>query len=117
MLAVKDIRKSKAFYERALACLGMKAVMEWGDGAGFGKDGVGELFVTSGAPFAGPVHVAFQAQDRAVVDAFHAAALAAGGEDNGVPGLREQYHPHYYGAFVRDPDGHNIEVVCHKELG
>src|SRR5262245_2908665 len=113
MLAVTDYRRSKAFYEAALACLGMKTAMAWRDGGGFGRAGVGELFVTSAAPFAGPVHVAFQAADRAAVDAFHAAALAAGGEDNGKPGLREQYHPHYYGAFVRDPDGHNIEAVCH----
>ena len=113
-LDVSDYERSKAFYERALAPLGVKLLIEgWGMG-GFGGD---FPFFWIGKRDLGPqtgVHVAFTARDRAMVDAFHAAALAAGGADNGGPGVREIYHPNYYGAFVLDPDGHNVEVVNHN---
>jgi catechol 2,3-dioxygenase-like lactoylglutathione lyase family enzyme len=81
--------------------------------AGFGVDGKPSFWVAERAPVGGSFHVAFTASSRPAVDAFHAAALAAGGRDNGGPGPRPQYHPTYYGAFVLDPDGNNIEAVCH----
>jgi catechol 2,3-dioxygenase-like lactoylglutathione lyase family enzyme len=114
-LDVSDYEHSKAFYEKALAPLGMTLMMEPGpDVGGFGADypffwiGKRDRGSDSG------VHVAFTAEDRATVDAFHAAALEAGGTDNGGPGIRELYHPTYYGAFVLDPDGNNVEAVCHQ---
>ena len=117
--AVSDVARSKAFYEKALAPLGIKPLLELtaeqtGDGAhcGFGREHP-EFWIGSGAELQGELHVAFTAFDRKIVDAFYEAAIAAGGRDNGAPGLRPHYHPHFYGAFVRDPDGHNIEVVCH----
>jgi len=120
-LPVSDYACSRAFYERALAPLGLGVVMEVTseesggyDGAGFGRDGKPVFWIGNGEPLRGRLHVAFAAANRAAVDAFHAAALAAGGRDNGAPGLRPHYHPGYYGAFVLDPDGHNIEAVCHK---
>jgi catechol 2,3-dioxygenase-like lactoylglutathione lyase family enzyme len=113
-LDVSDYAVSKAFYERALAPLGIRMIMEPGPAiGGFGDD---FPFFWIGQRDLGPdsgVHVAFTAPDRETVDAFHEAALAAGGRDNGGPGMREIYHPHYYGAFVLDPDGHNVEAVCH----
>jgi catechol 2,3-dioxygenase-like lactoylglutathione lyase family enzyme len=113
-LDVSDYEASKSFYERALAPLGMKLMMEPVTGVcGFGDD---FPFFWIGKRGIGPqsgTHVAFRVDDRATVDAFHAAALAAGGTDNGGPGVREIYHPHYYGAFVLDPDGNNVEAVCH----
>jgi catechol 2,3-dioxygenase-like lactoylglutathione lyase family enzyme len=119
---VKDVARSRAFYERALAPLGIKIVMEvtpeetGGDSyLGFGEGQKPYFWVGSGAHhLAGRLHVAFVAADRASVDAFYAAAIAAGGADNGAPGIRAHYHPDYYGAFVLDPDGHNIEAVCHR---
>ena len=72
-----------------------------------------DFWIGQGKPNDPPIHIAFRADSRAIVDAFYAAALAAGGRDNGPPGLRPRYHENYYGAFVRDPDGHNIEAVCH----
>jgi catechol 2,3-dioxygenase-like lactoylglutathione lyase family enzyme len=112
---VSDYERSRAFYEKALAPLGLTLLMEpVGAGAGFGKDGKPEFWITSRAPAVrGGLHVAFAVGSRATVDAFHAAALAAGGTDNGAPGVREIYHPHYYGGYVLDPDGNNIEAVCH----
>ena len=111
-LQVSDYAKSKKFYQQALAPLGYKLLMEFGEAAGFGKDGKPDFWIAKGnAPQS--VHVAFVAPDHAVVDKFHKAALGAGGKDNGKPGLRKEYHPTYYGAFIRDPDGHNIEAVCH----
>jgi catechol 2,3-dioxygenase-like lactoylglutathione lyase family enzyme len=114
-LDVKDYERSKAFYEKALAPLGMRLMMEPApEVGGFGGD---FPFFWIGSRERGPqtgVHVAITAKDRAMVDAFHAAALEAGGTDNGGPGVREIYHPDYYGAFVLDPDGNNIEAVCHK---
>ena len=100
--------------QRALAPLGIRIVKE-GDGwAGFNRDGRGGFWIGGSGTPPGPVHLAFAAEDRAQVNAFYAAAIAAGGRDNGLPGLRPQYHADYYGAFVLDPDGHNIEAVCHE---
>jgi len=111
-LKVKDFKKSRAFYEAALKPLGYKVLMEFPEGAGFGSPGFPDFWVGTGIGGTS-VHVAFRAQDRKAVDAFYKAALAAGATDNGGPGLRPHYHPHYYGAFVFDPDGNNIEAVCH----
>lgn len=119
-IPVSDYARSVAFYTRALAPLGIGPVMEvtpemtgHGSAAGFGHDGNAYFwFGDDGAP-GQHTHVAFAVDNRAKVDAFHAAALAAGGRDNGAPGLRPHYHAHYYAAFVLDDDGHNIEAVCH----
>lgn len=113
-LGVSDFAASRAFYDRALAPLGLKVLM--GDEQTFGGYGDTRPFFWIGRSEGPPstrAHVAFAAADRGAVDAFHAAALAAGGSDNGAPGLRPQYHADYYGAFILDPDGHNIEAVCH----
>lgn len=123
---VADYPRARAFYERALAPLGMAVRAEvsraqsgdW-EGCGFGVPGKPEFWIGSPASGEGlnrQVHVAFVVDDRKTVDAFHAAALAAGGKDNGAPGLRPHYHASYYAAFVLDPDGHNIEVVCHRAV-
>ena len=114
-LEVSDYETSKAFYERALAPLGLKLMMEPIPGVGgFGGDFPFFWVGNRGRGAQSGVHVAFTAKDRDMVDAFHAAALGAGGTDNGGPGVREIYHPDYYGAFVLDPDGNNVEAVCHK---
>jgi catechol 2,3-dioxygenase-like lactoylglutathione lyase family enzyme len=117
---VSDFARSRSFYEQALAPLGIAIVMEVTPeqtgghaAAGFGKDRKPFFWIARGDVSAN-VHVAFAADSRAAVDAFHRAALAAGGRDNGAPGLRPHYHPNYYGAFVLDPDGHNVEAVCHR---
>jgi catechol 2,3-dioxygenase-like lactoylglutathione lyase family enzyme len=112
-LSVSDLRRAKAFYVAALAPLGCALLLEREQFAGFGVPPKPDFWIGQGAPNAPRIHVAFRAETRAVVDAFHRAALAAGGRDNGPPGLRPQYHGNYYGAFVLDPDGHNIEAVCH----
>ena len=119
---VTDYDRSRTFYAKALAPLGIKLVMEYGKAAGFGRDQKPDLWIGQGAtrfqraeqldPIT-PVHVCVVARSRAEVDAFHAAAMGAGGRDNGAPGLRPEYHPGYYGAFVLDPDGHNLEAVIH----
>src|SRR5918999_5970352 len=113
---VSDYDRSKAFYAQALAPLGIDLLMEPVQAAaGFGRDGKPFFWIESRGPAAVTgVHVAFAVDDRATVDAFHAAALEAGGTDNGPPGVREIYHPNYYGAYVLDPDGNNIEAVCHR---
>jgi catechol 2,3-dioxygenase-like lactoylglutathione lyase family enzyme len=115
---VADIQRSKAFYAQALAPLGVTLLMEpMPEAAGFGADGKPFFWVdTRGSAAPGAVHVAFAVERRETVDAFHAAALAAGGTDNGAPGVREYYHPHYYGAYVLDPDGNNVEAVCHRPV-
>ena len=114
-LTVSDYAKSKAFFEQALAPLGYRCLMEFGVFGGFGVERPDFWIVAGRVQPSEPVtHVAFQASTPAEVDAFHEAALAAGGSDNGAPGLREQYHPTYYGAFVLDPDGNNVEAVCHR---
>jgi catechol 2,3-dioxygenase-like lactoylglutathione lyase family enzyme len=117
---VADVARSKAFYTKALATLGYGIMMEVTPeqsggyaGVGFGANRKPSFWIGSGAPIQGGLHVAFVAIDRAAVDAFYLAALASGGRDNGAPGLRPHYHPNYYGAFVLDPDGNNIEAVCH----
>lgn len=120
-LHVSDYAKSKGFFEHALAPLGYSVIMEFGSAvAGLGAGGKPDFWIAQGEAAgdaeggAGkPIHLAFASSNRATVDAFYDAALAAGGRDNGAPGLRPQYHPNYYGAFVFDPDGNNIEAVCH----
>jgi catechol 2,3-dioxygenase-like lactoylglutathione lyase family enzyme len=112
-LHVADHERSKQFYLRALAPLGIGIVVEFGRVAGFGREGKGEFWLAEGPP-PPPLHIAFAAATRAEVDAFHAAALAAGAKDNGAPGIRAIYHPDYYAAFVIAPEGHNIEAVCHR---
>ena len=118
---VSDYPRAKAFYLKALAPLGYSLVMEvdqeQNDGAaaaGFGANGKPDFWIGGEGGLEISLHVAIAAENRAAVDAFHRAALAAGGKDNGAPRLRPQYHPNYYGAFVLDPDGHNIEAVCHS---
>jgi catechol 2,3-dioxygenase-like lactoylglutathione lyase family enzyme len=114
-LRVSDYARSKRFYEQALAPLGYALIMEHGiSGAGFGTSGKPDFWISQGDEASTAIHVAFASNDRATVDAFHQAALAAGGTCNGAPGPRPEYHPTYYGAFVLDPDGNNIEAVCHR---
>ena len=111
---VTDIERGKQFYERSLAPLGYTLRMEFPGAAGFGAaDSMPDFWIGSSQE-RGATHVAFSAPDRAAVDAFHEAALAAGGTDNGPPGLRPHYHETYYAAFVHDPDGNNIEAVSHR---
>jgi catechol 2,3-dioxygenase-like lactoylglutathione lyase family enzyme len=117
---VSDYERSKRFYRAALAPLGYGLVMEVDQAdsahraAGFGRDGKPDFWIGGEGGIDRPLHIAFAADDRAMVDAFYHAAIAAGGADNGAPGLRPHYHPAYYAAFVHDPDGHNIEAVCHR---
>lgn len=115
-IATADYAKSLAFYEAVLAPLGIKTHMKFegpeGNVAGLGRD-MPDFWVGDGGALQGRMHIAFAALNRAAVDAFYAAAIAAGARDNGAPGLRAHYHPTYYAAFVFDPDGHNIEAVCH----
>ena len=112
-LNVSDTQASKAFFSAALAPLGVSVVMEVQGWVGLGKDGKPDFwFGAGGTPHAG-MQLAFTAGSRAQGRACYAAALAAGGTDNGAPGIREIYHPNYYGAFVLGPDGHNVEAVCH----
>ncbi len=118
--AVSDYERSKAFYAAALEPLAIALIMEvtaeqtgHGAHAGFGAEGVPFFWIGEGEAPKSAIHIAFTARSRAEVDAFHRAALAAGATDNGPPGLRPHYHPDYYGAFVLDPDGNNIEAVCH----
>ena len=113
-LTVGDIERCKAFYTQALAPLGITLLMHEHGWLGFGRDRQPQFWIVAGAEPNRPLHVAFAAENRAQVRAFHAAALAAGATDNGAPGLRPQYHPNYYGAFVIAPDGHNVEAVCHR---
>ena len=113
-IAVADYRRSRELYDRCLAPLGIERIAEDEDWCGYGRDGKPEFWFGPDASPQQPMHIAFSAGSRAEVDAFFAAAIAAGGRDNGAPGIREIYHPDYYGAFVLDPDGHNIEAVCHR---
>jgi len=120
-LTVSDFETSRAFYMLALAPLGYEVLMEMsaaetgrGGVAGFGVRPKPDFWIAASPRKVSPVHVAFRTSRRAVVDAFYQAAIAAGGRDNGAPGLRPHYHSNYYGAFVLDPDGHNIEAVCHE---
>lgn len=118
---VSNLGKSKSFYEKVLAPIGYALILELpasvtghADVAGFGEPPKPDFWVSGGTPNQPPIHIAFRVSSRAKVDAFYKAAIAAGGTDNGPPGLRPHYHPNYYGAFVFDPDGHNIEAVCHE---
>ncbi len=115
-LSISDFARSKEFYTKALAPLKIGPVAEFEGYAGFGRQGKPEFWFSEGAEKQKPMHIAFSAGSREEVDAFYEAAIAAGGKDNGKPGVREIYHPNYYGAFVLDPDGHNIEAVCHKAV-
>jgi catechol 2,3-dioxygenase-like lactoylglutathione lyase family enzyme len=118
---VSDFARAKAFYRAALAPIGYQLLLEFpaamtgsDDVAGFGVPPKADFWIAAGTPNKPPIHVAFRVGGRVLVDAFHAAALAAGGCDNGAPGPRPHYHAYYYATFVLDPDGHNIEVVCHE---
>lgn len=120
-IIVSDIKTSKAFYEKALAPIGYALILELpasvtghADVAGFGEPPKPDFWISGGTPNKPPIHIAFRVASRAKVDAFYKAAMEAGATDNGLPGLRPHYHPNYYGAFVLDPDGHNIEAVCHE---
>lgn len=112
-ILVTNVDASVAFYTRALAPLGYAVAMRFGTHAGFAVDGKMDFWIGAGNP-TDRIHVAFRAKGRAEVRAFYEAAIAAGATDNGPPGVRPHYHADYYGAFVRDPDGHNIEAVCHE---
>ena len=111
-LRVADFEKSKAFFVAALKPLGYEPIMELEVFCGLGENGKPDFWLAQGKQE--PAHFAFLAKNHAAVDAFHAAALKAGAKDNGAPGPREHYHPGFYGAFVIDPDGHNVEACCHK---
>ncbi|MGZ3280393.1 MAG: VOC family protein [Caulobacteraceae bacterium] len=119
-IGASDFDASRRFYDAALAPLDMGVVMEVTPeqsggyhGVGYGRDGKPVFWVSSGGARGPGIHVAFAARTRAQVDAFHQAGLKSGGRDNGGPGLRPHYHPDYYGAFLLDPDGINVEAVCH----
>jgi catechol 2,3-dioxygenase-like lactoylglutathione lyase family enzyme len=112
-LAVSDYERSRKFFTQALAPLGIHLVMEVEGWAGFGRAGKPEFWFGRHTEAQRPMHLAFVAENRAQVRGFYEAAIAAGAQDNGPPGIREIYHPNYYGAFVIGPDGHNVEAVCH----
>lgn len=111
---VSNLAEAKAFFLQALAPLKVTLVMEGPYGVGIGQNDKPSLWLYETQEHPAHLHIAFVASSRADVDAFHRAALAAGGKENGAPGLRPHYHPNYYGAFVIGPDGHNVEAVCHK---
>ncbi len=120
-LHVTDFTRAKEFYRKALAAIGYELIAEYPAEvtgstavAGFGEPPKPDFWIHAGAPAAAAAHVAFRVPTTKLVDQFHAAAIAAGGRDNGAPGPRPHYHARYYGAFVLDPDGHNIEAVCHE---
>jgi catechol 2,3-dioxygenase-like lactoylglutathione lyase family enzyme len=121
-ISVSDYPAAKAFYDAVMAPLGASRMMEVTaeetggtyEGAGYGVGGKPSFWIGIGGALSGRLHVAFVAPNRAAVDAFYDAAMKAGAKDNGPPGIRADYHPNYYAAFVLDPDGHNIEAVCHR---
>ena len=113
-IQVSDLERSIAFYAKALAPLGYTLVMKWEQFAGFGVAGKPDFWIGGGRAPTDKVHVAFRASGREMVREFYREAMAAGGKDNGAPGVRPHYHEHYYGGFVLDPDGHNVEAVCHE---
>jgi len=116
---VTDFERSRAFYTKALAPLGYRICLEFENAAGFGAqaaggdDPGGDFWISAGEPQSPRSHIAFRAAGEEHVSMFHRAAIEAGGTDNGPPGLRPRYHAHYYAAYVLDPDGYNIEAVCH----
>lgn len=121
-VGVSDFKKSEAFYQQLLAPLGYTLLLKFGPEitgdvwvGGFGVAPKADFWINEGEPQKPHVHIAFRASSREEVDAFYEAGLKAGGRDNGAPGLRPHYHPNYYGAFILDPDGHNIEAVYHGE--
>jgi catechol 2,3-dioxygenase-like lactoylglutathione lyase family enzyme len=119
--SVADLSRSRAFYDAVMPSIGASCLMEVTAeqtggtyaGLGYGLNGRPSFWIGTGDALKGRLHVAFTAPSRAAVEAFYRAAIAAGATDNGPPGIRAHYHPNYYGAFVLDPDGHNIEAVCH----
>ena len=114
VLNVRDFEACKRFYTDALRPLGYSIVHDYPDRAAWGTgEGSADTWIAKRGTPSAPVHLAYQVADRATVDAFHEAALAAGGADNGAPGVRADYHESYYAAFVLDPDGNNVEAVCH----
>jgi catechol 2,3-dioxygenase-like lactoylglutathione lyase family enzyme len=122
-VGVCDFEKSKDFYSRALGAIGYRLIAEFSAEvtgstavAGFGEPPKPDFWINEGEPQKPHVHVAFRVQTRALVDGFYQAAIAAGGQDNGAPGPRPHYHANYYGAFVLDPDGHNVEACCHEAV-
>src|SRR6267143_3600576 len=117
VLRVKDLGWSRRFYAAALAPLGYRVLTEFPGFVGLGAGDKTDLWIGQAVPTTTGVHLAIASRDRKSVDAFHAAALRAGGKDNGAPGLRTHYHAHYYGAFVIDQDENNIEAVCHDPKG
>ena len=116
-IGASDLAASRKFYLEALGPLGVVSVMEFPDAVGIGMPGKPSFWLGKAEAKPAPIHLAFTAERRAQVDDFYRRALAAGGKDNGGPGLRPHYHPDYYAAFVIGPDGHNVEVVCHKPAG
>ena len=116
-ISVKDFPKARAFYLRALAPLGVRVIKETAQWAMLGRPGEGDLWIGAFGTPTSPIHMAFNASTREQVRQFHAAALHAGARDNGAPGLRPNYHANYFGGFVIDLDGHNIEAVCHSLEG
>ena len=123
-IIVRDYSLSRDFYLSTLGAIGYELMNEipasvtgHTDVAGCGEAGKPDFWISKGSPNKPPTHIAFRVTSRALVDAFYHAAIKAGGQDNGPPGLRPHYHPDYYGAFVLDPDGHNIEAVCHEAVG
>jgi len=120
-ITVADFERSKAFYRKALAPLSITLLMEVSAAqsganahAGFGDEGKPFFWLGTGTRPSGPIHIAFVTSRRSDVEAFYRAATDAGGTDNGAPGPRPHYHPNYFGAFVLDPDGNNVEAVCHQ---
>ncbi|MBD2463452.1 VOC family protein [Oscillatoria sp. FACHB-1407] len=120
---VSNFERSKEFYTQSLAPLGYQLLHEFAaagtssvSGGGFGIDGQPDFWILQGDVNTPRIHIAFRAETPEVVQAFYQAALKAGGQDNGAPGLRTHYHPNYYAAFVLDPDGHNVEAVCHTPV-
>jgi len=111
---VSDIDESGKFFLQALAPLGVGLAMEGPNSVGLGRQGKPSMWLYATSAVTPPLHIAIAANTRADVDAFYQAAMAAGGKDNGAPGLRPHYHPNYYAAFVLGPDGHNVEAVCHQ---
>jgi catechol 2,3-dioxygenase-like lactoylglutathione lyase family enzyme len=116
-MGVSDLQASKSFFVQALAPLGVEVCMEGPYGVGLGCRRKPSLWLSEKAKTPAPLHLAFAAENRTQVDEFYRAAMAAGGQDNGPPGLRPHYHPDYYAAFVIGPDGHNVEAVCHRPEG